>query len=150
MVEFTSRILSKMNYNYKKLVDNSPPEIKAEISKGSFYQAMLEKMIANKQEQIKANIVDFTHGKYDPPALDLDIKLLSPKIIIHESLMDKHLVDRQKITSLIIDLGKIEAQTQLIHKEKNIDYNSCTTKKKMYDIVRVKFGQLKLTIDYNL
>jgi len=50
MVEFTSRILSKLNNNYKKLVDNSPPEIKTEISKGSFYQAMLEKMIANKQE----------------------------------------------------------------------------------------------------
>lgn len=50
MVEFTARVLAMMDKNYRNMVENAPPLIKVEIEKGSYYQDMLDKMIANKEE----------------------------------------------------------------------------------------------------
>lgn len=56
---------------------------------------MLEKMVANKQEQVKNNLQKYSEGKYEPPKLDLDIFLLSPKIVLHESLLSKNIIDHE-------------------------------------------------------
>ena len=48
---------------------------------------MLEKVVATKEQQIKNNIENYKNGKYTSPQIDMDIFFLSPKLIIHESLL---------------------------------------------------------------
>ncbi len=87
VLKFATRIMIEMQRSFKKLKETAPQGIKDEISKGSYYQMMLEKMIQNQQEQFYTNIQKFTYGDFDPPKMDLDIYFISPKIIINESLM---------------------------------------------------------------
>lgn len=56
LVEFTGRILQVMESNYSHMVEQAPPVIRVEIDKGSYYQDVIDKMIQNKEEQIKSQI----------------------------------------------------------------------------------------------
>ena len=82
--------------------------------------------------------------------MDLDIYFISPKIIIHETLLNEKLMDRTNADAIIIDLGTIETVTKLIKKEKGFDYNSAESEDKLYDTTTVKFGDLKIVFDYNM
>jgi hypothetical protein len=47
VLKFATRIMIEMQRSFKKLKETAPQGIKDEISKGSYYQMMLEKMIQN-------------------------------------------------------------------------------------------------------
>ena len=82
--------------------------------------------------------------------MDLDINLLSPKIIIHETLLHDKIMNVNEVATVIIDLGSIEAKTNLIKKERNYDYTKCNDPVKLYESTIVKFGKLKVIVDYKL
>jgi hypothetical protein len=52
----------------------------------------------------------------------VDVYFISPKIIIHETLMHDKLMNHDECAAIIIDLGLIEAKTSLVRKEKHFDY----------------------------
>ncbi len=68
--------------------------------------------------------------------------------MIHESLLTTHLVDPTQISTVIIDLGRIEIKTQLVHREKEKDYRQETNANLLYDTITIKFGKLKISVDY--
>ncbi len=150
LVKFTTRVLSVMNLNYQNMVNQAPTRIQSEINKGSYYQRMIEQTIANKEEQIKNNIENYKNGKYSTPQIDLDIFFLSPKLIIHESILTSEVINKRSIDCLIIDLGQIEIKTRLAKKNPNIDYTKKLNKIDLYDQMSVKFGKLRIYADYNL
>jgi hypothetical protein len=87
------------------MVERSPSEIKEIILSGNYYQQMLEKVVATKEQQIKNNIENYKNGKYTSPQVDMDIFFLSPKLIIHESLLTSQMINPKSVDCLIIDLG---------------------------------------------
>ena len=111
---------------------------------------MIEQTIANKEEQIKNNIENYKNGKYSTPQIDLDIFFLSPKLIIHESILTSQVINRRNVDCLIIDLGQIAIKTQLAKKNPDIDYTKKQNKSDLYDRMSVKFGKLRIYADYNL
>lgn len=111
---------------------------------------MLDRMIKTKQEQVKNNLANYTQGKYEPPKLDLDIYFLSPKIVIHESLLSSRVVNPDEMTSFVVDLGKIEVTTKLVPKKRGLDYREVTDPEQLYDTIAVKFGQVKISADFNM
>ena len=72
--------------------------------------------------------------------MDLDIYFISPKIIIHETLLNEKLMDSSNADAIIIDLGTIETVTRLIKKDKGFDYTTAESEDKLYDTTIVKFG----------
>ena len=109
---------------------------------------MLEKVVATKEQQIKNNIENYKNGKYTSPQIDMDIFFLSPKLIIHESLLTSQVINPKNVECLVIDLGQIEIKTQLVPKEHKKDYTYEMDKNKLYDLLILKFGKLKIYADY--
>lgn len=99
---------------------------------------------------MKNNIENYKNGKYSTPQIDLDIFFLSPKLIIHESLLTSQVINRRSVDCLIIDLGQIEIKTRLAKKNPNVDYTKKQNKSDLYDQMTVKFGKLRIYADYNL
>lgn len=52
----------------------------------------------------------------------MDIKLISPKLILYEKLINDNFVLENDPITIIIDLGIIEAKTILIEKLKGYNY----------------------------
>ncbi len=50
IVNLTTRLLAQLNESFALMIEESPKNIRKDINKGSFYQDMLEKLIAKKQE----------------------------------------------------------------------------------------------------
>ena len=92
---------------------------------------MLEKVVATKEQQIKNNIENYKNGKYTSPQIDMDIFFLSPKLIIHESLLTSQVINPKNVECLVIDLGQIEIKTQLVPKEHKKDYTYEMDKNKL-------------------
>jgi hypothetical protein len=109
---------------------------------------MLEKVVATKEQQIKNNIENYKNGKYTSPQIDMDIFFLSPKLIIHESLLTSQMINPKKVECLIIDLGQIEIMTRLVPKDKKKDYTYEMDKNNLYDQLILKFAKLKIYADY--
>ena len=65
---------------------------------------------------------------------------MSPKIVVHESLLSSRIVNPDEMTSIVIDLGKIEISTQLVPRERGADYREYLDPLKLYDTMTVKFG----------
>lgn len=82
--------------------------------------------------------------------MDLDIFLRSPKLIVYEPLLGDPLLNPAQADALIIDLGQIEIQTKLIQKEKNKDYTQERDPSRLYDCMLVKFGRMKISVDFGL
>ena len=78
----------------------------------------------------------------------MDIFFLSPKLIIHESLLTSQMINPKKVECLIIDLGQIEIMTRLVPKDKKKDYTYEMDKNSLYDQLILKFGKLKIYADY--
>ena len=111
------------------MIENAPrgedggDNVQLEIDEGSFYQELAAKAIEKYQDEFYAVLQNITYGDYDPPTLDLDIELLSPKLIIYEPLLCENMTVEDKPISFIIDLGKIVAKTYIIEKQKDFDYH---------------------------
>ena len=99
---------------------------------------------------MKNNIENYKNGKYSTPQIDLDIFFLSPKLIIHESILTSKVINRRSVDCLIIDLGQIEIKTRLAKKNPSIDYTKKQNKIGLYDQMTVKFGKLRIYADFNL
>lgn len=99
---------------------------------------------------MKNNIENYKNGKYSTPQIDLDIFFLSPKLIIHESILTSQVINRRSVDCLIIDLGQIEIKTRLAKKNPSIDYTKKQNKIGLYDQMTVKFGKLRIYADFNL
>lgn len=104
-------------------------------------------MIQNKEELIRNHIDKYKEGKQSAPKLELDIYIISPKIIVHEAIMSPHLVDMDP-QAIVIDLGRIDIRTNLLKKEQGADYTKERDALKLYDTMTIKFGKLKITADY--
>jgi hypothetical protein len=112
---------------------------------------MLDRMYERQKEEVKNVVDNYARGTKDPPKLDLDIYFISPKIIVHESLLSSKVVNESEgLSSIVIDLGRIEVMTQLTKKERGVDYREIMDASLLYDIIIVKFGKLKISVDFNL
>ena len=60
------------------------------------------------------------------------------------------MLDPHDVAAIVIDLGRIEAKTFFVKKERNVDYSKELDQSKIYDTIQVKFGKLKIVTDYNL
>ncbi len=104
------------------MIDKAQPELKQIILSGSFYQKLVNQMIQDKQTQIKNNLILYQTGNYNPIKLDLDIRLISPKIFIHESIMTQKVLDPKDVPAIVVDLGRVDVRTHLVEKKRNVDY----------------------------
>ena len=67
IVKLMTRLLAELNRNFAYLIEISPEHIRKDINKGSFYQEMLEKAIAKKQEELYQGLYDIAYGNYTLP-----------------------------------------------------------------------------------
>ena len=64
--------------------------------------------------------------------------------------MGEKICDDTEVVTCIIDLGIIQARSFLVNEDPNIDYRQVMDEKKLYDIINVKFGKMKIFFDYAL
>ncbi|CDW72111.1 UNKNOWN [Stylonychia lemnae] len=150
MLKLWTLIIARVNENFVRLIEKSPPDVRKDINRGSFYEEMLQKAIEKKQDEFYEILQNLAYGNYEPPSIDMDIKLISPKVIIYEKLLNDDQCIEQTPVTLIIDLGLIEASTNLIEKMKGYDYTKASDQSILYDTTLVKFGKLKVVCDYDL
>jgi len=64
--------------------------------------------------------------------LILDLNILSPKIVINELLFGESLIFENECANIIVDLGLIQANTNMQHRDPDIDYTTSLDKEKVY------------------
>jgi hypothetical protein len=92
----------------------------------------------------------FTDETYEPPKMDIDVNIVSPKVIINEGLLNLEVPDKEEMICIVVDLGTVKTHSSLVQKEEALDYNKCTDPSKMYDEVTAKFEKLKIYVDYGV
>ena len=54
------------------------------------------------------------------------------------------------MATVVLDLGRIYVNTQLVKKERGVDYLTLVEQDQLYDTIFVKFVKVNIAVDYNL
>ena len=65
--------------------------------------------------------------------MDYKIYFHSPKIVIDEHLMNERIMNDEEVATIIIDLGLIQADSNLLKEDPNKDYKQEMDKSKLFD-----------------